>query len=477
MKILLTVIGGPHKGREFCFEEHDNFIVGRAKFAHFRLPIRDKFFSRVHFMIEVNAPLCRLLDMRSTNGIFVNGVKLTTADLKDGDVIKAGKTLIRISLHAAEPPTRAEDLGSATTPQPGEGPAPLVGPTPDTYPLSPAAPASLRLRDDAMKHVLTTFNRQTHLCRACGCTFDELSGTRTGLGPRILLCSSCQSRIDDQCQPISGYKLVRELGQGGMGKVHLAVREADGVLLAVKTIIPAYAGSKVQTERFLREARILGQLEHPNIVAFSEIGESGGILYFAMEYVDGTDLARLLSRQRGPFAVPRAVDLICQTLCALEYAHERGFVHRDVKPANLLMEDRGANEIVRLTDFGLARIYQTSPLSGLTLQGSLGGTVAFAAPEQITNFRDAKPPVDQYGAAATLYKLLTDQYIFDLPPALDRQLLMILQVEPISILSRRPEIPAALAEIIHRALARDPGERFSSVATMREALERVRPGL
>ena len=98
MRINLTVIKGPHKGREFSFGEHDNFIVGRAEFAHFRLPVQDKFFSRIHFMVEVNPPLCRLLDMGSTNGTSVNSRKVTTAGLNDGDVITAGKTVIRVSL-------------------------------------------------------------------------------------------------------------------------------------------------------------------------------------------------------------------------------------------------------------------------------------------------------------------------------------------------------------------------------------------
>src|SRR3954452_4130887 len=98
MRIVLAVIKGPHEGRRFSFAEHDNFIVGRAKFAQFGRPVRDRFFSRFHFMVEVNPPLCRLMDMASTNGTFVNGRKVTTSDLKDGDVIKGGKTVVTVSL-------------------------------------------------------------------------------------------------------------------------------------------------------------------------------------------------------------------------------------------------------------------------------------------------------------------------------------------------------------------------------------------
>src|SRR4051794_21701659 len=116
MRIILDVIKGPHEGRQFSFEEHDNFIVGRAKAAHFRLPIKDEFFSRIHFMVEINPPLCRLLDMQSTNGTIVNGRKVTTADLKDGDQIKAGKTVIRITLQDIESRDRDEELISEPRP-------------------------------------------------------------------------------------------------------------------------------------------------------------------------------------------------------------------------------------------------------------------------------------------------------------------------------------------------------------------------
>src|SRR5262249_39332353 len=144
---------------------------------------------------------------------------------------------------------------------------------------------------------------------------------------------------------------------------------------------------------------------HPNIVAFQEMGESEGRLYFAMDYVRGTDAAALL-KEHGPLPVARAVGLVRQMLRALDYAHAKQFVHRDIKPANLLVAGAGGQETARLADFGLARVYQASQLSGLTMTGDIGGTVAFMAPEQITNYREAKPPVDQYAAAASLYNLL-----------------------------------------------------------------------
>ena len=186
------------------------------------------------------------------------------------------------------------------------------------------------------------------------------------------------------------------------------------------------------------------------------MGESGGVLFFAMDYVRGQDAHKLVKKQ-GPFAVGRAVTLIGQLLDALAFAHGRGFVHRDVKPSNLLITEGDGGERLMVADFGLAKVYQASNLSGLTMTGDVGGTVPFMAPEQITEYRSARPPVDQYSAAATLYNLLTGAYVYDFPLAFQNQLLTILHEDPVPIRRRRPDLPEALAAVIHRGLARAGG--------------------
>jgi serine/threonine-protein kinase len=200
-----------------------------------------------------------------------------------------------------------------------------------------------------------------------------------------------------------------------------------------------------------------------------ELGETDGLFFFVMDCVPGTDAAQLL-RRHGPLEAGRAVGLICQLLQALEYAHARRFVHRDIKPANLLVTEVAGREHTRLADFGLARVYQASQLSGLTLTGDVGGTPAFLAPEQITNYRDVLPSADQYAAAATLYNLLTGRYVHDLPAHPALRLRMILEEDVVPIRSRRPDVPDALAAVIHRALDREPGRRFRDVKALRKAL-------
>jgi hypothetical protein len=425
--VTLDVTAGPHQGQSFTFAGHDTFIVGRASRAHFRLAEKDQFISRFHFMVEINPPLCRLIDMGSRNGTKVNGEVVKGADLKDGDEIEVGRTRLTVAVRQGPLPV-AEP---ATAP-----PAPLTVPPP-TPPLIKA------------------------ICRVCAA---ELPVAETGP-----LCPACQTQVKRRPQPIPGYQLVREVGEGGMGVVSLALRSADNILVAIKTITPAVAGSPQQVERFLREASILRELDHPHIVAFRDLGEAAGRLFFAMDYVAGTDASRFL-QQQGPLPLGLAVGLVCQLLDALDYAHARGFVHRDIKPANLLLAEQGGQQVVKLADFGLAKVYQASQLSGLTMQGSWAGTLPFIAPEQITSFRESKPAVDQYAAAATLYNLLTDCFIYDFPPAIAKRVLMVLQENPVPLRQRRPELPAKVEAILQKALAREPAQRFADVRQFREAL-------
>ncbi len=444
MRITLTVTAGPHEGRTFSFAGHDTFLVGRSQRAHFRLPGKDRYFSRAHFLVEVNPPRCALLDLGSRNGTYVNGERVRRRALHDGDEVRAGRTVLRVAI--TEAPEGTPESAAVT--------AAVAMPTLETTAPHTSAP-------------LSASGPPLGACRVCGGPVAALSLSFPP-GP-FALCLACQGQIAARPQPLDGYRLVRELGRGGMGVVYLAVRHADGAAVAVKTITPAVSGGGPVVERFLREADILRQLDHPHIVAFRDMGEAGGLLYFAMDYVPGTDAARLLKRE-GPFAVGRAVALTCQALEALAYAHARGFVHRDVKPSNLLVTEAGGHEVVKVADFGLARVYQASQLSGLTLAGDVGGTVAFLAPEQITAFREARPAADQYSAAATLYALLSGACCYDFPSDLNKQLLKILHEEPVPLLRRRRDVPPALAEAIHRGLAREPAERWPDVSAFREAL-------
>ncbi|NLS97835.1 MAG: serine/threonine protein kinase [Planctomycetaceae bacterium] len=251
-----------------------------------------------------------------------------------------------------------------------------------------------------------------------------------------------------------------------MGIVYLAKRLADGAEVALKTVHPAVAVTEKELQRFFREADILRRLQHPRIVAFHEMGFANGLLYFTMDYVPGRSASQLL-KQEGPLRIGQAVRIACEVLEALEYAHNEGFVHRDIKPANLLLSGLPSCEACQLADFGLARAYQSSSLSGLTIMGDVGGTIPYMPSEQITRYREAKPPADQYATAATLYRLLTGCYPFNFDDCPNHERLKIVLFDsPVPIRERRADIPSSLAETIHRALRKDVSERFADVMEM-----------
>jgi serine/threonine-protein kinase len=410
VSLTLEVINGPGTGERFTFTGHDTFVVGRSQQAHFQLSAEDRYSSRYHFLVEVNPPYCALLDLGSRNGTHVNGRRVQRAFLNTGDQIRVGKTRLRV--HVPEPPTLAWRSESF---------------------LSPPTQPVFAGRCPGRQAVLP-------------------ENSPSGQPPLI-----------------PGYRVVRELGRGSMGVVYLAVRDSDQDLVALKTLVEKGQPSPQAVARFLREASVLQQLRHPNIVAYRDMGNSPDTLFFAMEFVAGTDAAALL-RQVGALPVARAVALVRQALAGLSYAHSLRLVHRDIKPANLLIDQEGGKEHLRIADFGLARLYQASQMSGLTLAGEVGGTVAFMPPEQILAFRDAVPASDQYAAAATLYNLLTGQYLHDFKSTAQGQLAQILNDDPIPIQQRRPDLPDDLARVVHRALARTPDERWPDVAAFATAL-------
>jgi serine/threonine protein kinase len=273
---------------------------------------------------------------------------------------------------------------------------------------------------------------------------------------------------------VPGYRLVREVARGGMGVVYQAKREADGEMVAVKMVLPAVSPRPEVMGRFQREMSILQRLSHPNIVRFLDTGESGRLLYFVMEYVEGQSAAEAV-KKGGAFAPERVVALGCQLLEALAHAHLQGFIHRDVKPGNILLTTVDGRETVKLADFGLARTYQASMMSGLTISGQPGGTPGYMPPEQVLDFRSARPSADQYAAAATLYYLLTGQMIYEADRSSADLLMRVLNDEPKPLRQPAggPSLPGQMGQLFCRALARDPQKRYPDVLAFRDALARA----
>lgn len=256
----------------------------------------------------------------------------------------------------------------------------------------------------------------------------------------------------------AGYRIESVLGRGGMGVVYLAEHRGLGRKVALKVLAPDLAEDERFRERFVRESRIAASLEHPNIVPIHEAGEVDGVLYIAMRYVEGTDLRSLL-RDQGALEPQRAAAIVGQVAGALDAAHERGLVHRDVKPANVLIAKAvgsTAGEHVYLSDFGLTK--RTSSESGLTNTGQFVGTLDYAAPEQF----EGKPldaRTDVYSLGCLLYECVTGQSPFrrENDAALMYAHLMEQAPAPTSV---RPGLPKGIDPVVSRAMAKKPTDRY-----------------
>jgi Tol biopolymer transport system component/tRNA A-37 threonylcarbamoyl transferase component Bud32 len=260
------------------------------------------------------------------------------------------------------------------------------------------------------------------------------------------------------------YRLTKELGRGGMATVYLAHDVKHRREVAVKVVHPALA-SVLGPERFLREIEIAAQLHHPHIMPLFDSGESDGSLYYVMPYEPGLSLRQRLERD-GPLPLDQAIQLLRDVCEALSYAHERGIIHRDIKPDNVLLAGRHAV----VTDFGVAKALTPSGDRTLTGAGLALGTPAYMAPEQI----DADPALDHradiYAIGVLAYEMLTGR-----PPFTGDTghgvLSAHLTAAPVPIGAHRPDLPAPMTELVMKALAKRPADRWQSTAEMVEVLE------
>ena len=262
---------------------------------------------------------------------------------------------------------------------------------------------------------------------------------------------------------VAGFRIVRLIGQGAGGTVYLAT-DADGRQVALKVPIPELARDERFRQRFLREAQIAAALDEPHVVPTVAFGEADGMLYLAMFFVDGHDLREILRRE-GALAPERAVDLIAQVAAALDAAHARGLVHRDVKPGNVLVAATDAGEHAYLCDFGLAK--HISSVTSLTGDRNLVGTIAYISPEQIEGGTiDAR--ADVYSLGCMLFECLTGQTPF----ARDSELAAVyahMHEEPPLASETRPEVPAAFDGVVATAMAKAPDDRFASCGALATA--------
>jgi eukaryotic-like serine/threonine-protein kinase len=504
--VTFTIIQGPLVGREFVFDERTTTLIGKENDCQIRFPKdRDhQAISRHHCLLDVNPPDVRIRDLASRNGTFVNGqligkrprdqsptasfrMEFPEVDLKDGDEIQLGRqnsSLLRV--HVRVPATCATCLAEVA---PGE--TTVSEPSPGHYLCESCYQKTLP--QQGQEHQLP----RGLVCVRCGKDVaQETNGQRKG----DFVCSACKGSLDLVLQrlldlalsgnkelvAIQGYRIVRELGRGGMGAVYLACHDTTGNEVALKIMLPQVAANPWNRDRFLREAANSRPLTHPNLVRLHDLGCSQGIFFFTMDYCSGGNAAQLVKQRGGPLGVHEAVPIILQTLAGLEYAHQaeiplvrradgsygagRGLVHRDVKPHNIFLSGSGPDQIAKLGDYGLAKAFDAAGLSGMSATGALAGTPVFMPREQLINFKYAKPEVDVWSTAASLYFLLTGKYPREFPGGEDPWQ-VVLRTMAIPIRERNPSIPVPLAQVIDMALVDDPEIPFKTAAELRQVLE------
>ncbi len=433
MQVNLRVLAGPYQGRIFTFDQPDTFLIGRTDDSHLCLP-EDRFFSRHHCLLEVNPPRCFMRDLGSTNGTFVNGQRVNEAFLKSGDRIQGGATVLLVEVNTAS-----------------------------VEPISQSSPET-RAEDYSRPTIVNVE------CLNCGRREKaEAASTDEHL---TFLCEDCRIELKHAPQPIPGYDTIRVLGRGGMGSVILARDQQTGRAVAIKTLLPEFAVSDKAMRRFMREIDVAAALKHSNIVEFLDRGVNNGVVYLVTEFVDGPDAAKLADARGGRLQVQEGLAIISQALAALQHAHAQGYIHRDIKDQNILVSGNWPHVTAKLTDFGLAKSFTQSGMSGVTVAGEMAGTLAYMPPEQLRNFRDVLPQSDIYALGMTAYSLLAGTLALRLgrKTSMAETIKAIFEQSPIPLHERAPEVPQQVCAIIDRALVKEPSERWQSAAAMSNAL-------
>ena len=262
-----------------------------------------------------------------------------------------------------------------------------------------------------------------------------------------------QAKVQDEDKTrIGPYRIVGKLGQGGMGTVYLAEHVDDGMRVALKVLPPDFARDEEFLERFRREARAVTSLDHPNIVRCLGVGVSRGVHYIAMEFVEGKDVESILE-EKGPMSEADTLAIARQMAAALSAAYARGVVHRDMKPANILVD---ADGLAKLTDFGLA--WRGGSDARVTHTGVAVGTPYYISPEQARGIQDVDVRSDIYSLGASMYHMLTGQPPF---PGSNAMVVMSQHVseEPVPVRRLVPSVSEGMAALIEKMLSKRPEDR------------------
>ncbi|MFG0289266.1 MAG: protein kinase [Rhodopirellula sp. JB044] len=482
-QIKLDVTAGPHAGRSWTFADAQHVVLGRQSPSHLRLA-DEVSISRQHIELRIAPPRVELVDLDSSNGTKVNGIRVVNASLCDGDLIAIGNTEIRLSVlipsqsldvRSAKAKSMPDTKPSAVISESLQSPTlKLVSPHLSAPEPSASTPVPQSPTDSIEK---TRVNPDGRPRTEAG---DEMPDPASwnaapvvgeSASPDLFSRTRPSELIEDENSVamttaagfpdrIGVYDIKKMLGRGGMATVHLAEHRRTKAQVAIKLIRTDVATTDKHVRLFVREAGLITRMDHPRIVKAFEFGIDGSMPYLVMEYLETIDLLSLLDRKSTESRIKIATWVTSRILQAVHYAHQQGVVHRDIKPGNVLAYREGRHLQIKIADFGLAKTFEDAGLSALTNERSLRGTIAYMAPEQFKNSRDAPPEVDLFACGACLYRMLTGA----IPNMITKA------DETLQQLDHCDDLPPELRAMVRKSLQRDPQARFRSAEAFAEAI-------
>lgn len=445
MALFFLVERGPRPGLQLALAEGQAQVLGRGTTVDLPLPALDRAIALRHAEVIAGTDTAFIQPLPNSGPVWVNGSLIDEPTMiSAGDTVQLGETLLRLFTDGA----------------------------PCAELLEESEPLSLRdivqsvraMRTEGKHSVLV--EPDAELLRCTGCGAPGIKPPRADLWDAAWLCSKCASarlqRLGGMPTRLGNFDILRPLAHGGMGAVYEGVERASGLHVAIKVLQSARGTTERAIQRFAREQQITMALRHPNIVCCYDVGTWEGSLFIAFEFVSGGD-ALTISSSTSP--LQQVLWLGADLFRALGYGHDLGIVHRDVKPANLLLCPVGPQATLRgkLADFGLAKS-RAGLGAPITMANESGGSLLTIGPEQLEDFVNVGPHGDLYAGAATLFWMLTGDSPLVLPCAtpsasFEQKAQAILDPRRKRLRDLRPDVPAAVASLVDSLVAQDQGVR------------------
>lgn len=472
LKARLFIKNGEFAGATIPLVGGQWITIGRSDASNIILP--DGKISRVHCKIDFDGKICKIEDMDSRNGTFVNAIRIKNQELRTGDEVRVGDTVVRVDV--------GEELGTEeqprkVVPKTTQMPSPFETLPPDEPMLERTPAKSLdhtRESGSAIEAVkppaagvsagsnVPTMEDQVFIarhkfCDSCGKMIlkQEIQSGKVRVIDGKVYCTQCEALMVGRS--LGQYKILEKIGQGSMGLVFRAEHATMRKVAAIKVLFDHLTTNKDNVRRFLREAMAGAALNHPNIVQMYDAGEDKGIYYIVMELVEGRTLEEIVG-ETGPLPVEKAMDVAIQIGRALQYAYEKKIVHRDLRPGNIVLSSDGTCKVI---DMGTAKSLENSGLSTLTKTGISFGTINFASPEQIFDAKNVDHRADIYSLGSTLYYMVTGVLPFQARSP--KEFFEKVNTEDLAAASKlNPKVSAELDKIIQKMMKRNREDRFQT---------------